>query len=153
MVTCAISAFTPYYYVHFCWWAETKRVESASCTTLTSLITVNTLGEAYDIANLLWLRIFSRRHALLLVQSILVVVFVTTTLISGPISRFSTRIHPQSYIKCTAVFPVMKAFDIRAFANDYWTNITHSLDKAKSPRDRLLDLLPNTNLGVDICAQ
>jgi hypothetical protein len=146
VVICAISAFTTFCCIRFCWWAGTKRVKSAGHTTLTSLLTVNTLGEAYDIVNLLGLRIFSRRHALLLVQSILVVVFVTTTLIAGPISRFSTRIHPQSSIKDTAAFPAMKAFDIIAFANDYWTNITRGLDKANFPRDRLLDFLPDTTL-------
>jgi len=146
VLICAICALATFCCIRFCWWAGTKRVTSAGRTTLTSLLTVNTLGEAYDIINLLGLRIFSPRHVFLLMQSILVVVFVTTTLIAGPISRFSARIHPLPSIKDTGVFPAMKSFDIIAYANDYWTNITRGLDKAGFPHDRLLDFLPDTNL-------
>lgn len=143
---CGISALTTFCCIRFCWWAGTKRVKSAGQTTLGSLVTINTVGEAYDLVKLLGLRIFSPRHALLLLQSVLVLVFVTTTLVSGPISRFSTRMHPQTSIKDTPIFPAMKTFDMIAYANDYWTNITRSLEKAKFPRDRLLDFLPDTNV-------
>ncbi|KAK5063160.1 hypothetical protein LTR84_005236 [Exophiala bonariae] len=145
VIVCAISALTTFCCIRFCWWAGTKRVKTAGRTTLTSLLTVNTIGEAYDLITLLGLRIFSPRHALLLVQSLLVLVFVTTTLISGPISRFSTRMHPQTTTRNTSIFPTMKTFDIIAYANDYWTNITRSLETAEFPRDRLLDFLPDTN--------
>lgn len=149
VIICAISALTTFCCIRFCWWAGTKRVKTVGRTTLTSLLTVNTIGEAYDLINLLGMRIFSPRHALLLVQSLLVLVFVTTTLISGPISRFSTRRHPKTTIKGTPIFPAMKTFDIIAYANDYWTNITRSLETAKFPRDRLLDFLPATDVEWD----
>ena len=141
---CATSALATYCFVRFSWQTGTKGIRLNGHTRLSSLLTINTVGEAIDAFRLLRARILGRQHILLLMQCVLVLVFATTTLLAGPIARYSTRMNPKTSIKDTPVYPAMKEFDIIAYANDYWTDISRSLDEAGYPRDRLLDFLPDT---------
>ncbi|KAK5083999.1 hypothetical protein LTR70_007303 [Exophiala xenobiotica] len=67
-----------------------------------------------------------------------------TTLLSGPVARWSTKTGHRLAVINTPVYPAMKEFDIIAYANNYWTDIEHSMNDAESPYDRLLDFLPDT---------
>lgn len=105
------------------------------------------LGEVFDTILLLKFRTLDCQHLHLLIQSFLVCAFAATTMFSGPIVRWSTRMGSVQFYIEAPVYPAMKEFDIIACANTYWTDIDRSLTYANFPYDRLLDFLPDTSIN------
>lgn len=130
----------------FCWQLSSNLVKRNHAVALASLMSINTIGEAYDVVALLKRRIFLQRYWKLLAQSIVVVSLTAATIVSGPIAKASTRSDYVVKQVSTPGYLATKDFNSRLYANVDWNETYSALEKANFPQDQLLDYMPHTNL-------
>jgi hypothetical protein len=137
--TLGISAFARY-----CWQSGARNIASDQSIPLSSLLSINTLGDAFDVLYLLRSKIFHRRYPKIFTQCIIVLCLSITSLFSGPIARYSTQrgeaISPKTI---TGLLTTRFHYSILN-APVLWNETFTSLDRAGFPYDQLLDYLPDT---------
>jgi hypothetical protein len=144
VVIVILSTLGVFAFARFCWLSNAPNITRDQAIPLSSLLSINTLGQAFDILFLLRLRIFRRRYWKIFAQSIVILCLSTTALLSGPIARYSTRhnyvIVPRRTMGLLAnrhLYGILNAIL-------QWNATIVSLDQAGFPYDQLLDYLPDT---------
>lgn len=133
-------------FIRTCWLSGARKAAHNKDVPLPSLLSLNTLGEALDVAFLLREQLFSVRNLFILVQCIVVLCLSSTAILSGVISRYSTS---RGHIIIQQEVPGLLAsrqHNGMGYANVEW-NLTYSrLDRAGFPEDQLLDFLPSNEV-------
>jgi hypothetical protein len=138
-----LSVIAVWTFSRFCWQRSTSQVVKNHNVTLSSLLTVTTLGEVLDILRFLKYKALSLRHPRILLQCIVVTIFSVSAILSGPIARFSTRRgHITKIIEIDGFMATVNHSSI-ASAMVKWNTTQQNLIKANFPTDQLLDFLPN----------
>lgn len=138
-----LSAFDVFVFACVSWQIATWRVVKERQVSLSSLLTVSTLGEAVDIVRLLKLKILSFQHMPILAQCFVVVLLTAVACLSGPIARYSTRLSHNVILADVPGYLATNKHDSMAYANVQWSAIEHSLNNAGFPLDQLLDFVPD----------
>jgi hypothetical protein len=142
-----LSALSIYVFARVCWVDAASRVARHQPVELSSLTSLNTLGEACDVIGLLKTKILSRRYLKILTQCIVIFTLSAAAIFSGPIAKYSTkRSHVIGQIEVTGWLAV-RYFGSMGYANVQWNQIQTSLDRANFPTDQLLDFLPDTSVN------
>ncbi|EXJ70335.1 uncharacterized protein A1O5_06403 [Cladophialophora psammophila CBS 110553] len=143
VIVTALSGITIYVFTRCCWSVSARVAAEGRVVPISSLLSLNTPGEAIDVLILLKSHIFS--HWIIVAQSLVVVALSITTVLSGPIAKYSTRL--------THVVAQTEANGLLAGRTDNsmpdsqvaWNLTQTSLDRANFPINELLDYLPNTS--------
>lgn len=135
---CALSIFVV---SRICWSLGARMVVTRQNVPISSILSVSTLGDVLDIAGLLKWQLFRRAHVKLFAQALAVAVFSAAALLSGPISRYSTRLGqaPRDVSGVT----VARGYHSFSQAAVLWNQTFASLDRAGFPYDQLLDYFPD----------
>jgi hypothetical protein len=144
VVIAVLSTLGVFAFARFCWLSNAPNITRDQTIPLSSLMTINTLGQAFDILFLLRSRIFHRRYWKILAQSIVVLCLSTTALLSGPIARYSTQHNYVIVPKRTMGLLANRIENNILNAILQWNATIASLDQAGFPYDQLLDYLPDT---------
>lgn len=146
VVVASISTLAVFSFVRYCWQRAAKPVAKPSIVSVPSLLTINTIGEVLDVAMLLKQKLFKLQYAYLFIQCLIILLFSTTTIFSGPIVRYSTKTIPVSIVREVNGSLANRLSNGREFANVPW-NVTDSrLRSASFPEDQLLDFLPDNTV-------
>lgn len=146
VVISVLSTLGIFVFARFCWHGTAARVGRSQNVRLSSLLSLSTPGEVFDIFMLLKFKILSSPYLMLFAQSVVVITLSTTAVLSGPIARYSTR---HGYTVALIEVPGSLAtnqFNSIAYANVEWDHIQTSLNRAGFPTNQLLDFLPNTSI-------
>ena len=146
VVISVLSTMGIFVFARFCWHGTAARVGRSQNVRLSSLLSLSTPGEVFDVFMLLKFKILSSPYLLLFAQSVVVITLSTTAILSGPITRYSTR---RGYIITPIEVPGSLAtnyFNSISYANVEWDQIQTSLNRAGFPTNQLLDFLPNTSV-------
>jgi hypothetical protein len=139
-----LSTLGIYAFARYCWQSGARNITRDQNIPLSSLLSINSLGDAFDILSLLRSKIFHRRYPKIFAQCILVLCLSITSLFSGPIARYSTQrgeaISPKTI---TGLLTTRFHYAILN-APVLWNETFTSLDRAGFPYDQLLDYLPDT---------
>lgn len=138
----ALSALVIFVSVRLSWQSGARRIVQMEAVPLPSILTLNTPGEALDALFVLRHRI--PRHSKILTQSIIVIMFSITTLISGPIARYASRRTSITTDADVHGYLAMRTHNSNADEQVMWNLTLTSLDRAGFPTDELLDYLPDT---------
>jgi len=147
VVISVLSTTGIFVFARFCWHGTAARVGRSQNVRLPSLLSISTPGEVFDVLLLLKFKLLSSPYLKLLAQSIVVITLSTTAILSGPITRFSTR---YGYTVLPIKVPGSLAtnqFNSISYANVEWDQIQTSLNRAGFPTNQLLDFLPNTSVN------
>lgn len=147
VVIAVLSCLGIFAFARFCWQLSSHRVKKNRAVALASLMSINTIGEAFDAALLLRQRIFRQRYWKILAQSIVVVILTASTIVSGPIAKASTRLGTIVRIINVPGSLATNVFNSRAYAAVEWNDTSTSLDRAGFPLDQLLDFMPTTSVA------
>jgi hypothetical protein len=143
VIVVLLSTLGVFTFARFCWQSSATNIVRNQAIQLSSLLSINTLGQAFDILLLLRSRIFNHRK--IFVQSVIVLSLSTTALLSGPTARYSTQntytIVPK---QITGLLANRRMYNV---INDIvqWNTIITSLDQAGFPYNQILDYLPDSN--------
>lgn len=115
---------------------------------MSSLFTVTSIGEVWDVLCLMKSRLLRKAFLPLLFQSIAVVLVTTISMLSGPIARYSLRNAQEILVTPVdgllgAAFPEMGPYGHMTTGNVLWNRTLDSLIAANFPTDQLLDYLPS----------
>ncbi|PVH82024.1 hypothetical protein DL98DRAFT_621631 [Cadophora sp. DSE1049] len=129
------------------WWQRgaKKIINGNSDVPLSTLVTLTSLGEGWDVAAGLRRRVFAPEGWHLLFQLVVVVLATRATMFSGPIAKGSLRTSITVQQKRLEVLQATKGDGILSnmlMANTLWNDTTESLNQAGFPKDQLLDYLP-----------
>lgn len=145
VVISVLSTMGIFVFARFCWQGATARVAQSKNVRLSSLISLSTPGEVYDVALLLKFKLLSLRYLKLVIQCVVVISMSATTLLSGPIARYSTRgghvILPVE-VQGSLASDTTNSLD---YATVEWDQIQASMNRAGFPENQLLDFLPDTS--------
>ncbi|KAJ9609907.1 hypothetical protein H2200_006236 [Cladophialophora chaetospira] len=130
----------------FCWQASVARRLREQNIPISTLFSVNTIGEAVDVLLLLRSKVFQRRHAKILLQACLVILLSVTAFASGPIARYSTKLAPSVVSKQIPGFIARRGQNSILNSPLSWNETSTSLDHADFPHDQLLDYLPDATV-------
>ncbi|KIY01535.1 uncharacterized protein Z520_03087 [Fonsecaea multimorphosa CBS 102226] len=132
-----------------CYWSLSARVAAqGKVVPVSFLLTLNTPGEAIDV--LLLLKSHVIQHWNIVSQSLIVISLSITTILSGPIAKYSTRL--THVVVQTEVNGLLAGRTDNSIPDSQvaWNLTQMSLDHANFPIDELLDYLPDTSkLWVD----
>lgn len=141
-----LSTLGIFVFVRTCWQTGVQGVARGNDVPLTSLIGLNTLGEALDAVLALRSHLISYAHLHVLLQVLVVVTLSVTALLSGPVSRFSTCeaivVRPQDVPGHLAKRSVSEVLH----ETNAWDKTYRRLDEAQFPRDQLIDYLPDNDI-------
>jgi hypothetical protein len=145
VIISVLSVLGMFVFSRLCWVGAAARLARNQSVKISSITSVNTIGEAFDVLLLLKSRILSSRHLQILAQCIVIALFSATGILSGPIARYSTRpSHRISQVQVQSSLASVE-HDSIGYANVEWNRIQSSLDVAGFPYDQLLDVLPDTS--------
>lgn len=139
----ALSALVIFVFVRLSWQSGARRMAQMKAVHLPSILTLNTPGEVLDAMSVL--RHKMPRHGKILAQSIVVVMFSITTLVSGPIARYATRRTSMTTDLDVHGYLATRSHNSNADEQVMWNLTVTSLDRAGFPTDQLLDYLPDTD--------
>jgi len=143
VVITVFSALGIFVFVRLCWQSGVAKVSRNHSVRLSSLLSLNSVGEAYDVIRLLKRNVLSIQHLKLLSQCLVVVFLSTTTIVAGPIARYSTR---RGHVVTEVAVPGLLAtrnHNSITYANVQWNLTEVSLNRAHFPLDQMLDFLPD----------
>jgi hypothetical protein len=146
VIITVLSTLGVFVFVRYCWRRAAKRVARNEDVRLPALLSLNTLGEALDVAFLLKAKLLTSRYITVLAQCVIVVCLSSTALLAGIITRYSTR--QGQIISELEVAGSLVTHDHNGMgdASVEW-NLTYSrLDEAGFPNDQLLDFLPDNSI-------
>lgn len=145
VVISGLSALGIFALTRFCWQASARQSFRHEYIPVSALLTVSTFGEVWDTIWLLKDKIILRRHAKVLAQVVIVSLLSATTLFSGPIAKFSTRL--ANATEDVLGFIATRSHASISEAHLRWNSTFASLDRASFPYDRLLDYVPDTSIN------
>jgi hypothetical protein len=129
-----------------CWQSAAQHAVDQQTLPLSSLLSINTVGEAFDIMLLLRSKMLRWRHWKIFAQFTVVLCLSTASVLSGPLARYSTnRSHEVTLAKVPGMLTA-RAHDSILNAPVVWNETFNSLDEAGFPYDQLLDYLPDPSL-------
>ena len=145
VIISVLSVLGMFVFSRLCWVGAAARLARNQSVKISSITSLNTIGEAFDVLLLLKSRILSSRHLQILAQCIVIAFFSATGILSGPIARYSTRpSHRISQVQVQSSLASVEHNSI-GYAVVEWNHIQSSLDVAGFPYDQLLDVLPDTS--------
>jgi len=144
VVVTVLSAFCVFVFARVCWQTATARVVKNRNVPLAGLLSVNTVGEVFDVCRLLGLELLSSYYLRILAQCIVVTGLTCVAFASGPIVRFSTRWGTKMLYREVPGLMANRLQSGIAYESVLWNNTWDSLDQAGFPYDQLLDYGPNT---------
>jgi hypothetical protein len=146
VVISILSTMGIFVFARFCWHGPAARVGRNQNVRLSSLLSLSTPGEVFDVFMLLKFKLLSSPYLRLFAQSVAVITLSTTAVLSGPIARYSTR-HGHTVIPTEVPGSLAtNQFNSIAYANVEWDQIKTSLNRAGFPTNQLLDFLPDTSI-------
>ena len=141
-----LSTMGIFVFARFCWHGTAARVGRSKNVRLSSLLSISTPGEVLDILLLLKFKLLSSPYLNLFAQCVVVITLSTTAVLSGLITRYSTR-HGYKVTRTEVPGPLAtNKFNSLTYANVEWNQIETSLNRAGFPTNQLLDFLPNTSI-------
>ena len=143
VIVTVLSAFCIPTFARICWQTATAKVVKNRNVPLATLLSVDTIGEVYDVCRLLGLKILSSYYLRILAQCIVVTGLTAVAFASGPIARFSSRWGTKVVTRETPGLIANRLQSGISHEGVLWNNTWDSLDHAGFPYDRLLDYLPN----------
>lgn len=146
VIITGLSALGIFACVRFCWQSGVSSAARHQSIPISTLLSVNTFGEAIDVFWLLKTRIFHLRHIKILIQAILVVLLSVTALVSGPIARYSTNLGRQTVTQEIPGLIAWRRHNSILNAPVIWNQTFANLDQAEFPYDRFLDYLPDPSV-------
>ncbi|KIW72897.1 hypothetical protein PV04_01058 [Phialophora macrospora] len=141
VIITTLGGVTIYVFTRSCWLISGRLAAKGNAVPVTSLLSVNTPGEAIDALNLL--RSHVLRHWRILVQCIMVIALSLLTVLSGPIAKYSTQMTLVT-IQTEVNGNLALGHNSMADSQVVWNLTQESLDYAEFPTDQLLDYLPDT---------
>jgi hypothetical protein len=142
-ILCAIGLWVVSYVT---WKNGAMEAVKASRTKLLSLLSMSSIGEAFDAISVLHFGMDTRLLLTVLGQCVLVILLSLTAILSGPIARYSVR---EGAILQTGVQPGWIAttnHNSMGAAFVLWNTTIERLKYAQFPPDQLLDFLPDNKL-------
>jgi hypothetical protein len=124
-----------------CWQIGARSVVKKGIVASSSLLTLNTLGEALE--SLVLLRSNIILHVKIALQCFAVVIFSLMTLFSGPIARYSTQVTTTVVHARVDGLLAGRTDNSMADAQVTWNLTQTSLNQAGFPMNQLLDYMPN----------
>ena len=143
VVVTVLSAFCVFVFARVCWQTATAKVVKNRNVPLAALLSVNTLGEVYDVSRLLGLELLSSYYLRILAQCIVVTGLTVVAFASGPLVRYSTRWGTKLVYRNVPGLMANRLQGGISHENVLWKTTLESLDQAEFPHDRLLDYIPN----------
>ncbi|OAP57613.1 hypothetical protein AYL99_08351 [Fonsecaea erecta] len=143
VIITAFSGITIFVFTR-CYWSFWARFAAKGrAVPVSSLLSLNTPGEAADILLLLKSHVF--QHWNIVAQSLVVIALSITTLLSGPIAKYSTKL--THVVVQTEVNGLLAGRTDNGIHDSQvaWNQTQTSLDRAGFPIDELLDYLPDTS--------
>jgi hypothetical protein len=144
VVVTVLSAFCVFVFARACWQTATAKIVKNRNVPLPALLSVNTLGEVYDVCRLLGLEILSSDYLRILAQCVVVTGLTVLAFASGPIVRYSTRLGRRLKTRDVPGLIANRLQSGIGHESVLWNTTWESLDKAGFPDDQLLDFLPNS---------
>jgi hypothetical protein len=146
VIISVLSALGIFAFARFCWQTSTIQVARNRTVPVSSLLSITTLADVLDAAQLLKFRILGSKFRRIFMQCVVVMVLSASAILSGPIARYSSqRGHRISQVGVAGRIAV--TFDNSILnANVAWNETQKSLDRAGFPNDQLLDWLPDPSI-------
>jgi hypothetical protein len=146
VIISVLSALGIFAFARFCWQRSTTQVARNGTVPVSGLLSITTLADVLDAAQLLKGRLLSSEFRRIFMQCIVVLLLSASTILSGPIARYSSqRGHRISQVEVAGRIAV--TFDNSILnANVAWNETQVSLDRAGFPNDQLLDWLPDPSI-------
>ncbi|KAJ9659929.1 hypothetical protein H2198_002819 [Neophaeococcomyces mojaviensis] len=138
----ALSALIIFIFVRFSWQSGASQIAKNKAVPLSFILTINTPGKVLDALSILKFKLADTRK--ILAQCIIVVLFSITTLVSGPIARYATRITNIITHSEMDGYLSVRHHNSDGVNQVMWNLTEASLDRANFPTDQLLDYLPDT---------
>ena len=127
----------------FCWQSSVIQRDRQHNIPISSLLSINTFGEAVDVLWLLKARILHRRHIKILIQACLAIILSVAAVLSGPIARYSTNVARTVVALPVPGLIAYRREDSILNAPVIWNQTMFSVERAGFPYDQLLDYLPD----------
>lgn len=129
--------------VRYFWVAAARDVARDKDVPVYSLLSLNTIGETFDVAWLLRRELLTGRYIGILVQCVGVLLLTTCALLSGFIARFSTR-NTTIYIERSVPGTLAQRGVASTFFNSMEISVAlAALRESRFPQDELLDFWPD----------
>ena len=138
-----LSTLGVFTFARFCSQSNAPKIARNQAIPLSSLFSINTPGQAFDIHFLLRSKIFNHRK--ICIQSVIVLCLSTTALLSAPIARYSTQ--NTSIIVPKQIMGLLANRGLSDIINAIlqWNTTITSLDRARFPYNQVLDYLPDSD--------
>jgi hypothetical protein len=143
VIITVLSTLGVFVFVRFCWRRAAKRITRDEDVPLPALLSLNTLGEALDVAFLLKEKLLTSRYISILAQCVIVVCLSSTALLAGIVTRYSSRRGEIISQLDVAGSLVTRQHNGMGNANVEWNLTYDRLNQAEFPNDQLLDFLPD----------
>lgn len=143
IVISLLSALGVSVFGRICWQASTTKIAKRKNVALSSLLTINSVGEAMDVLFLLKFNFFSSTR--IVAQCIVVACMTATAILSGPIARYSSRRGQIVSEKDVNGLLALAYHNSIGNAMVEWNLTQVSLERAGFPYNQLLDFLPDTS--------
>jgi hypothetical protein len=143
-----LSALAIWTFSRFCWQQASTPVTKTHNILLLSLFSISSLGDVFDVLQLLKTSAISpRKRPRILAQVVVVSLFSFAAILSGPIARHASRIGNEvttiSQTGLMAITTQEQGQEKIRSALVEWNQTQISLQKAGFPTDQLLDYLPD----------
>jgi len=138
-----LSALGVFVLSRVCWQASTAKIVRRKKVALLSLLTIGSIGEAFDVLFVLKYHFFLCTR--IVAQCVLVACLTATAILSGPIARYSTKRGQIIAKKDIDGLLALAYHNSIGNAMVEWNLTYTSLDRARFPENQLLDFLPDTS--------
>ena len=137
-----LSALCIFIFARICWQTATAQVAKNKNVPIAGLLSVNTVGEVYDVCRLLGVEILSSYYLRILAQCVVVTGLTVAAFLSGPIARFSTSMGHKAVTRDVHGLMANQLHGGISHEAVLWNDTWTSLDRADFPRNQILDYLP-----------
>lgn len=148
VVITVLSTLAIFVFTRTSWESAAGKISRGREVPLTSLVSLNTSGEAFDAILLLKGHLSKRRYLDILAQCIVVVLLSVSALLSGLVDRYAARRGTVIREQLVTGFLASSAWTYEGmdFATAEWNRTYPRLDKAHVPLNQLLDFLPDNDI-------
>jgi len=142
-LTSAIGIFT---FARWSWQRSTLAVAHNRHVPLSRLLSLSSPGEVFDVISMMRLGLFAEGHLRIVAQCTIVLLLSVATILSGPVSRFSTRRGTTTERVKIPGYLASDDMNSIGLANVQWNQTMFQLDQAGFPYNQLLDYLPDSSI-------
>jgi hypothetical protein len=143
IVVTALCSLFAFVFTRLCWQTAAGRVLKNRSIRLYHLLSVTTVGEAYDACLILGHSILAPQHWGILFQCIVISAFVVIGILSGLVVRYSTHLTSKSLSRSVQGLLANRHSSGGSHATLAWHSTYEAIGKAQFPQDRLPDFLPS----------